>query len=55
MEGKNIVNRAKQVYKVQGPTNGVSGLTVCEGGQSLAFTSLDGSVHIIRVDTASNK
>lgn len=55
MEDKNIANRAKQVYRVQGPNNTVTGMAVCEGGQSLAFTSQDGSVNVIRVDTASNK
>lgn len=55
MEGKNIANRAKQVYRVQGPNNMITGMAVCEGGQSLAFTSQDGSVNVIRVDTSSNK
>lgn len=55
MEGKNIANRAKQAYRAQGSNNNITGLTVCEGGQSLAFTSQDGSVNVLRVDTASNK
>lgn len=55
MEGKNIANRAKQVYRVQSGSNKITGMTVCEGGQSLAFTNQDGSVNVIRIDTASNK
>lgn len=55
MEGKNIANRAKHVFRVQGPNQSITGMTSCEGGQSLAFTSQDGSVNVIRLDTASNK
>lgn len=55
MEGKNIANRARQVHRVQGPNNNITGMTVCEGGQSLAFACQDGSVNVVRVDTASNK
>lgn len=54
MEGKNIANRSKQFYKA--PNNvGLTSLTVCDSGQSLATATMDGSVLVLRMDPTSSK
>lgn len=52
MEGKNIANRSKQSYRF---TNGspLTGLTVCENGQSIAAASQDGTLCVLRLDRSS--
>lgn len=54
MEGRNIANRSKQHFKV---ANGaaVSGMAVCDGGQTLAAATVDGAMNILRLDPAGNK
>ncbi|XP_069690077.1 phosphoinositide 3-kinase regulatory subunit 4 isoform X4 [Periplaneta americana] len=53
MEGRNIANRARQMYNRQaGP---LVGLTVCENNQSLASASHSGSVFVLRIEANSNK
>lgn len=54
MEGKTIANRARQHYKMTNSTNILS-MTICENGQSLGAVCHDGSIHVLRVDSASNK
>ncbi|KAL3269438.1 hypothetical protein HHI36_008508 [Cryptolaemus montrouzieri] len=54
MEGKNIANRSKQQYKMQNGSS-VLGVAACDGGQSIAAISQDGSINILRIDPASNK
>ncbi|CAH1967764.1 unnamed protein product [Acanthoscelides obtectus] len=54
MEGKNIANRAKQHYRV-GSGVTITGMAVCESGQSLGFGCQDGSVNILRIDSASSR
>ncbi|CAG9829186.1 unnamed protein product [Diabrotica balteata] len=52
MEGKNIANRSKQHYKLG---SNINGMAVCESGQSLGVICQDGSINILRVDSAGNK
>lgn len=54
MEGKNIANRSKQHFKVPDSV-GILGMAVCEGGQSLAAATHDGSISILRIDRGSSK
>ncbi|KAF5307655.1 hypothetical protein FQR65_LT06710 [Abscondita terminalis] len=54
MEGKNIANRSKQSYKVAGGV-GISGMAVCENGQSLAAAAQDGSILVLRVEPTSSR
>ncbi|XP_056633826.1 phosphoinositide 3-kinase regulatory subunit 4 isoform X2 [Diorhabda sublineata] len=52
MEGKNIANRSKQYFK---HSSNITGMAVCESGQSLGVICQDGSVNILRIDNANNK
>ncbi|XP_018572792.1 phosphoinositide 3-kinase regulatory subunit 4 isoform X2 [Anoplophora glabripennis] len=54
LEGKTIANRSKQQYKMTSGSS-IIGMTVCEGGQSLGAICQDGTINILRVDSASNK
>lgn len=54
MEGKNIANRSKQSYRVAGGVS-ISGMAVCENGQSLAVAAQDGSVLVLRVEPTSSR
>lgn len=54
MEGKNIANRAKQYFRMNNSAN-ITGMAVCEGGQSLAVSCQDGTVNIIRIEATSSK
>lgn len=54
IEGKNIANRSKQSYRVPDGT-GITGLAVCESGQSFAAAALDGSLLVLRVEPTSSK
>ncbi|KAK9879938.1 hypothetical protein WA026_008448 [Henosepilachna vigintioctopunctata] len=54
LEGKNIANRSKQQFKMQNGI-GIIGITACDGGQSVAAASQDGSINILRIEPASNK
>lgn len=54
MEGRNIANRSKQVYRTANGV-GLAGLTVCDGGQSLAAATMDGTIMVLRVDSGSSR
>lgn len=54
MEGKNIANRSKQSYRVSGGVS-ISGMAVCENGQSLAAAADDGSILVLRVEPTSSR
>ncbi|KAJ8911373.1 hypothetical protein NQ315_014204 [Exocentrus adspersus] len=54
LEGRTIANRSKQQYKMASGSC-INSMSVCEGGQSLATVCQDGTINILRVDSASNK
>lgn len=54
MEGRNIANRSKQVYRTHNGV-GLGSLTVCDSGQSLATTTMDGNILVLRIDPASSR
>ncbi|CAH0555278.1 unnamed protein product [Brassicogethes aeneus] len=55
MEGRNIANRSKQLYKFPRQNTKVVGMTVCDAGQSFGAIGNDGTVQVLRIDNGSNK
>lgn len=53
-EGKNVANRSKQQFRLPN-CSPVTGLAVCDGGQSLAASCQNGWIGVLRVDPASTK
>ncbi|XP_060527972.1 phosphoinositide 3-kinase regulatory subunit 4 [Cylas formicarius] len=54
IEGRNVANRSRQQYKM--PNNsGVTGMAVCESGQSLGASCQNGTINVLRIDPASTK
>ncbi|GLV37421.1 Vacuolar protein sorting 15 [Carabus blaptoides fortunei] len=49
---RNITNRSKQVYRTSNGV-GLAGLTMCDGGQSLAATTMDDANMVLRVDSGT--
>lgn len=54
MEGRNIANRSKQIYRTPSNT-GLVGLTVCDSGQSLAVATMDGAIQVLKLDPSSSR